>query len=262
MSDDANATTAAPMDAADLARTWEREQASTSRGSLDARPHDGPNASGATSPSTGGGAHDTVTLAWRDIRYTVYPNGKKKPAKEVLKGISGAALPNHVIALMGPTGSGKTSLLNVLSGRVPAGGDLAGDVNVNGKPRGEDFAQRVAYVMQEELLFAFLSVRETFALHARLRLPPSAPDADKLAIVERLEVAELGLVAVADSPVGRVGRLPAGSLRRRAQTMQHRRGDGSRSVRAVSRRAHQRAGSAPGAKRHVVAWRPARTRER
>ena len=199
MSDDANATTAAPMDAADLARTWEREQASTSRGSLDARPHDGPNASGATSPSTGGGAHDTVTLAWRDIRYTVYPNGKKKPAKEVLKGISGAALPNHVIALMGPTGSGKTSLLNVLSGRVPAGGDLAGDVNVNGKPRGEDFAQRVAYVMQEELLFAFLSVRETFALHARLRLPPSAPDADKLAIVERL-VAELGLVAVADSP--------------------------------------------------------------
>lgn len=209
MSDDANAMTAAPMDAADLARTWEREQASTSRGSLDARPHDGPNASGATSPSTGGGAHDTVTLAWRDIRYTVYPNGKKKPAKEVLKGISGAALPNHVIALMGPTGSGKTSLLNVLSGRVPAGGDLAGDVNVNGKPRGEDFAQRVAYVMQEELLFAFLSVRETFALHARLRLPPSAPDADKLAIVERL-VAELGLVAVADSPVGRVGGFPRG----------------------------------------------------
>lgn len=210
MSDDANASTAAPMDAVELARTWEREQASTSRGSLDARPRDGPNASGATSPSTpGGGAHDTVTLAWRDLRYTVYPNGKKKPAKEVLKGISGAALPNHVIALMGPTGSGKTSLLNVLSGRVPAGGDLAGDVNVNGKPRGEDFAQRVAYVMQEELLFAFLSVRETFALHARLRLPPSVPDADKLAIVERL-VAELGLVAVADSPVGRVGGFPRG----------------------------------------------------
>jgi hypothetical protein len=84
------------------------------------------------------------------------------------------------------------------SGRVPSGGELTGEVSVNGEPRvrvalfttlfcslnavqvmgsqyvpcnqpdtprecqpyyrGDDFAQRVAYVMQEELLFAFLSV--------------------------------------------------------------------------------------------------------
>ena len=64
-------------------------------------------------------------------------------------------------------------------------------------------------------------------------------------------------------PRGTRGRLPAGSLRRRAQTMQHRRGDGSRSVRAVSRRAHQRAGFVPGAKRpcRCFATSP-RTRER
>jgi len=167
---------------------------------------------------------------------------------------------------MGPTGSGKTSLLNVLSGRVTAGGDLSGEagwpillasskvplnsrheghrmplnsrheghrmpfnsrheghrmpfnskheghrmpftsrheghrmpfnsrheghripfnskrvpmkwrdissmpyyeVSVNGAPRANDFAQQVAYVMQEELLFPFLSVHETFMLHAR-----------------------------------------------------------------------------------------------
>jgi ABC-type multidrug transport system ATPase subunit len=52
----------------------------------------------------------------------------KKPSKHILKGLSGAARPCHVMALMGPTGSGKTSLLNVLSGRVPAGGDLTGEV--------------------------------------------------------------------------------------------------------------------------------------
>jgi ABC-type multidrug transport system ATPase subunit/ABC-type multidrug transport system permease subunit len=84
-----------------------------------------------------------------------------------------------------------------------------GEVHVNGKPREDDFAQRVAYVMQEELLFAFLSVQETLMLHARLRLPPNVPDAEKQETVRRL-IAELGLKNVADSPVGRVGGFPRG----------------------------------------------------
>ena len=41
-------------------------------------------------------------------------------------------------------------------------------------------------------------------LHARLRLPPKMPDAEKKETVRRL-IAELGLKNVADSPVGRVG---------------------------------------------------------
>ena len=54
-----------------------------------------------------------MTLTWRELRYTVFPNGRDKAAKDVLKGLTGAVVPNHVMALMGPTGSGKTSLLNV-----------------------------------------------------------------------------------------------------------------------------------------------------
>ena len=92
---------------------------------------------------------------------------------------------------------------------MPSGGTLAGDVRANGVARGPDFAKKVAYVMQEELLFPFLSVRETFELHARLRLPPSA-SVDKKRRTAAFLISELGLKNVADSPVGRVGGFPRG----------------------------------------------------
>ena len=192
------------MDAEEVHRVWRAEQATTSRGSMDVDANSY-KPKGAPTVASGFSQHkQTVTLAWRDLRYTVYPNGRDKPPRDILKGLSGAALPNHVMALMGPTGSGKTSLLNVLSGRVPAGGILSGEVTVNGAARSEDFNERVAYVMQEELLFEFLTVHETFMLHARLRLPPSTPDAEKAESVDRL-IAELGLKNVRDSPVGSPG---------------------------------------------------------
>lgn len=49
---------------------------------------------------------------------------------------------------MGPTGCGKTSLLNALAGRLPAGGELEGSIMINGTPRQESFRNYTAYVMQ------------------------------------------------------------------------------------------------------------------
>lgn len=48
----------------------------------------------------------------------------------------------------GPTGCGKSSLVNALAGRLPAGGTLEGEVLVNGLPRGRGFKSITAYVMQ------------------------------------------------------------------------------------------------------------------
>ena len=244
----------APMDAEEVHRVWLAEQATTSRGSMDVDAN-GYGPKGAPITVAGGFAthKQTVTLAWRDLWYTVYPAGRDKPSRDILKGLSGAALPHHVMALMGPTGSGKTSLLNVLSGRVPAGGILSGEVTVNGQARSEDFNERVAYVMQEELLFAFLTVHETFMLHARLRLPPSTPDKEKAESVDRL-IAELGLKNVRDSPWDRRG-LPTRTQRRRTEAVQHRRRDGSRPGRDLPGRAHVGVGLVPGAERDVGAER-------
>lgn len=93
-------------------------------------------------------------------------------------------------------GSGKTTLLNLLAGRLPSAPGVtsaSGSVRVNGSPRdGTTFKQLAAYVVQDSSLFAHLTVRETLAFSARLRLPPSLAAADVDARVDAV-CAELGL---------------------------------------------------------------------
>lgn len=61
---------------------------------------------------------------------------------------------------MGPSGGGKTTLLNALAGQVPAtkGMTLTGTVTLNGLPRHES-AVRQAYVQQEDMFYTQLTVR-------------------------------------------------------------------------------------------------------
>lgn len=72
-----------------------------------------------------------------------------------------------------PAGSGKTSLLNALAGRLPKAnqGRLEGEVSVNGAPRGPGFRSIAAFVQQDDVLFANLTVRETLTFAAGERWP-------------------------------------------------------------------------------------------
>ena len=58
--------------------------------------------------------------------------GKGRTTKTILSDLSGHVLPGSLLAVMGPTGSGKTSLLNALAGRLPRGGCLQGEVRGGG----------------------------------------------------------------------------------------------------------------------------------
>ena len=62
-------------------------------------------------------------LDWKNVRMSkTIESGpffkKKKEVKEILKTISGSAPAGELLAIMGPSGGGKTSLLNVLSNRA------------------------------------------------------------------------------------------------------------------------------------------------
>ena len=76
-----------------------------------------------------------------------YP-GAAAPA---LNGVDLAMHPGELVAVVGPNGSGKTSLLRAVLGLVPL---AAGQVSVAGRPLGEwgraDLAQTVALVPQRE----------------------------------------------------------------------------------------------------------------
>jgi ABC-type multidrug transport system ATPase subunit len=207
--------------AEECASKWEEEYSKQMRKSVDFRSglrdessHD---VSAIGKKSKKGKERVGITITWQKLTYTVLVKGNKKAGqkfieKKVLRSMHGACEPRHLLALMGPTGSGKTSLLNALSGRIPKkDGKLTGEILVDGKQREEDKyrARQCAYVMQEELLFPHLTVYETFLLHAKLRLPQKMLVRDKLELVESL-ILELGLKKVEHSKIGRPGGFPRG----------------------------------------------------
>lgn len=87
---------------------------------------------------------------------------------------------------MGASGAGKTSLLNLLSDRVAVkpGMTVGGKINFNDKHTLDQntFASYASYVMQDDIIFAYFTVKEALRFAARLKL--TIPEAEQ---EERIE---------------------------------------------------------------------------
>ncbi|KAH7446285.1 hypothetical protein KP509_01G050000 [Ceratopteris richardii] len=137
-------------------------------------------------------------LCWRDL--TVKVLNHKGETQTVLDNLSGYAEPGHLTAIMGPSGSGKSSLLDALAGRLSSNTIQTGLVMLNGRRRNLSCGA-AAYVTQDDNLIGTLSVRETITYSANLRLPDGMIKSEKLAIVESV-MAEMGLQDCADTAIG------------------------------------------------------------
>ncbi|XP_066476933.1 broad substrate specificity ATP-binding cassette transporter ABCG2-like isoform X2 [Tiliqua scincoides] len=103
-------------------------------------------------------------------------------------------------AILGPTGSGKSSLLDVLAARKdPAG--LSGDVLIDGIPQPPNFKCISGYVVQDDVVMGTMTVRENLLFSAALRLPDTISFQEKKERVTQI-ISELGLNKVADMKVG------------------------------------------------------------
>ena len=124
-------------------------------------------------------------LVWNDVSFTV--SLKSGEEKTILDRVSGSVKENQLVAILGPTASGKTCLLNVLSGRVQYSNKirLFGHINFNGKSiSSESFHSKVGYILQEDSLFSYLTVRETLTLAAYFHSSITATPDDIRATVD------------------------------------------------------------------------------
>lgn len=107
---------------------------------------------------------------------------------------------------MGSSGAGKTSLMNVLSGRTSSGGAVRVKAkitldNLPADPTKIGVRQMIAFVAQDDSLQVTATPREAIRFSAKLRLGRSLTD-DQLDIMTQCMLHELGLTACADTIVG------------------------------------------------------------
>lgn len=89
----------------------------------------------------------------------------------LLNRVSGAFRPGVLTALMGVTGAGKTTLMDVLAGRK-TGGYITGNITVSGYPKKQDtFARISGYCEQNDIHSPHITVYESLLYSAWLRLP-------------------------------------------------------------------------------------------
>ncbi|XP_073824907.1 ABC transporter G family member E23 isoform X2 [Musca autumnalis] len=121
--------------------------------------------------------HRTLYLSFQNI--TVLHNDRK-----ILDNVSGTACPGEILAVMGPSGSGKTTLLDCLSSQRRISNP--GRICVNGEPLSKKWRRKICYVLQEEIFFPSLTLRETVTYAALLRLPEKMPKVEKIAVVDSI----------------------------------------------------------------------------
>lgn len=98
----------------------------------------------------------------------------------LLNEVTSAFRPGVLAALMGVSGAGKTTLMDVLAGRK-TGGYIEGDIRISGFPKKQEtFARISGYCEQNDIHSPQVTVKESLIYSAFLRLAKEVSKEDKI----------------------------------------------------------------------------------
>ncbi|XWS20360.1 hypothetical protein CRYUN_Cryun31cG0094800 [Craigia yunnanensis] len=138
------------------------------------------------------------SITFDDIRYFIdmpqemKEQGVNEDRLELLKGVSGSFRPGVLTALMGVSGAGKTTLMDVLAGRK-TDGYIEGTITVSGYPKKQEtFARIFGYCEHNDIHSPHVTVYESLVYSAWLRLPLEVDsETRKIFVEEVMELVEL-----------------------------------------------------------------------
>ncbi|XP_074286395.1 pleiotropic drug resistance protein 1-like isoform X3 [Silene latifolia] len=153
---------------------------------------------------------EPLSISFKEISYSVdmpqamKGDGVAKDKLHLVKGVTGVFKPGVLTALMGVTGAGKTTLMDVLAGRKTTG-YVHGGIYISGYPKKQEtFARISGYVEQADIHSPHVTVYEALLFSAWLRLSADVDSVTrKLFIDEVMELVELTILR--DALVGLPG---------------------------------------------------------
>ncbi|XP_067625363.1 ABC transporter G family member 18 [Eurosta solidaginis] len=152
----------------------------------------------------------SLNMTFDNICYGVKTGFFKQNYKQILQGITGEFRAGELSGVIGPSGMGKSTLLNILASYTIYG--YTGDIRINGNLRDiKAFKPNVAYITQDFTLQQFLTVKEAMQFAANLKIGSEMTNAEKkertLKILEAVDLKESLNIRTGDLSGGQKKRL-------------------------------------------------------
>ena len=129
--------------------------------------------------------NEPIDIVFQNLFYTVPDTVQSKLQKTVIKklilnNLSGYFTHGRLTGIMGPSGAGKTSLIEILSGQSKQG-EVIGNIYLNGNPSDISNIKKISgFVFQDDIILKTMTVKEALYMSALLRLPEEISEKEKM----------------------------------------------------------------------------------